>query len=72
MQAGTFMECLDGLNIAGMDLIADMRAISNYSFKTRILAAPNHPVNHLTQAAQISADVCAARPAVIKKVPTMC
>ncbi len=64
-----FIGRLDDLNIDGMDLIADIRAIyDNYGFETRILAASIRSVNHMTQAALIGADIATAPPAVIKKM----
>ena len=64
-----FIGRLDDLNIDGMDLIAEIRAIyDNYGFETSILAASIRSVNHMKEAALIGADVATAPPAVIKKM----
>ncbi len=62
-----FIGRLDDLNIDGMELIADIRAIyDNYDFPTEILAASIRTANHMKDAALIGADVATAPPAVIK------
>ncbi|MBK5934206.1 transaldolase [Rhodovulum imhoffii] len=62
-----FIGRLDDINLDGMDLIADIRAIyDNYGFETQILAASIRSVNHIAQAAVIGADVATAPPAVLK------
>ena len=62
-----FIGRLDDINLDGMDLIGDIRAIyDNYGFETQILAASIRTVNHVTQSALIGADVMTAPPAVIK------
>lgn len=62
-----FIGRLDDLNIDGMDLIADIRAIyDNYGFETEILAASIRSANHVKDAAIAGADVATIPPAVIK------
>ena len=62
-----FVGRLDDINLDGMELIADIRAIyDNYDFKTQILAASIRSANHMREAALIGADVATAPPAVIK------
>jgi transaldolase len=62
-----FIGRLDDINLDGMDLIGDIRAIyDNYGFETQILAASIRTVNHVTQSALIGADVVTAPPGVIK------
>ena len=62
-----FIGRLDDINLDGMDLIAEIRAIyDNYDFRTEILAASIRSVNHMSQAAIIGADVATAPPNVIK------
>ena len=62
-----FIGRLDDINLDGMELIADIRAIyDNYDFKTQILAASIRSANHMKEAALIGADVATAPPAVIK------
>ncbi len=62
-----FIGRLDDINLDGMDLIGDIRAIyDNYGYETQILAASIRTVNHVTQSALIGADVMTAPPAVIK------
>ena len=62
-----FIGRLDDLNLDGMELIADIRAIyDNYGFDTQILAASIRSANHMSQAALIGADVATAPPNVIK------
>ncbi len=62
-----FIGRLDDLNLEGMDLIAEIRAIyDNYGFETQILAASIRSVNHMKDAALIGADVATAPPNVIK------
>ncbi|MDJ0827312.1 MAG: fructose-6-phosphate aldolase [Rhodobacter sp.] len=64
-----FIGRLDDVNLDGMDLIADIRAIyDNYGFGTEILAASIRSVNHMTEAAKIGADIATAPPGVIKKM----
>ena len=62
-----FIGRLDDLNLDGVELIADIRAIyDNYGFDTQILAASIRSANHMSQAALIGADVATAPPNVIK------
>ena len=62
-----FIGRLDDINLDGMDLISDIRAIyDNYGYETQILAASIRTVNHVTQSALVGADVMTAPPAVIK------
>jgi len=62
-----FIGRLDDINIDGMELIADIRAIyDNYDFNTEILAASIRSANHVKQAAIIGADVATVPPAVLK------
>ncbi len=64
-----FIGRLDDINLDGMELIADIRAIyDNYGFETQILAASIRSVNHAYQAAMIGSDVMTAPPGVIKKM----
>ncbi|MBD0865229.1 MAG: fructose-6-phosphate aldolase [Rhodobacteraceae bacterium] len=64
-----FIGRLDDINLDGMDLIEDIRAIyDNYEFDTQILAASIRNVNHILESARIGADVITAPPAVIKKM----
>ncbi len=64
-----FIGRLDDINIDGMELIADIRAIyDNYGFGTQILAASIRSPNHMKEAALIGADVATAPPAVIRKM----
>ncbi|GAA0291825.1 fructose-6-phosphate aldolase [Rhodovulum strictum] len=64
-----FVGRLDDINLDGMDLIADIRAIyDNYGFETQILAASIRSVNHVTEAAKIGADVVTAPPGVLKQM----
>ncbi len=62
-----FIGRLDDINLDGMDLIAEIRAIyDNYGFDTQILAASIRSANHMKDAALIGADVATAPPNVIK------
>lgn len=62
-----FIGRLDDINLDGMELIADIRAIyDNYDYNTQILAASIRSANHMKDAALIGADVATAPPAVIK------
>jgi transaldolase len=63
-----FIGRLDDINIDGMELIADIRAIyDNYpALETEILAASIRTANHVKQAALIGADVATIPPAVLK------
>jgi transaldolase len=64
-----FIGRLDDINLDGMELIADIRAIyDNFGYDTQILAASIRTVNHVHQSALIGADVITAPPAVIKKL----
>ncbi|MBN2905128.1 MAG: fructose-6-phosphate aldolase [Rhodobacteraceae bacterium] len=64
-----FLGRLDDINLDGLQLIADIRAIyDNYGFQTEILAASIRSVNHITEVAKIGADVATAPPAVLKKM----
>lgn len=62
-----FIGRLDDLNIDGMELIADIRAIyDTYGFETEILAASVRTANHVKDAALAGADVATIPPGVIK------
>ncbi|MEM6713000.1 MAG: fructose-6-phosphate aldolase [Pseudomonadota bacterium] len=63
-----FIGRLDDINIDGMELIEDIRAIyDNYpALETEILAASIRTANHVKQAALIGADVATIPPAVLK------
>jgi transaldolase len=63
-----FVGRLDDINIDGMELIADIRAIyDNYpALETEILAASIRTANHVKQAAIIGADVATIPPSVLK------
>lgn len=64
-----FVGRLDDINLDGMALIADIRAIyDNYDFDTEILAASIRTVGHITDAAKIGADVVTAPPAVLHQM----
>lgn len=64
-----FIGRLDDINLDGMALIADIRAIyDNYDFETEILAASIRSVGHITEAAKIGADVVTAPPAVLHQM----
>ncbi|WP_319566977.1 fructose-6-phosphate aldolase [Cohaesibacter marisflavi] len=61
-----FIGRLDDLNLDGMDLIREIRAIyDSYDFKTEILAASIRTANHVKEAAKEGADVATIPPAVI-------
>ncbi|MFN3172128.1 MAG: fructose-6-phosphate aldolase [Hyphomicrobiales bacterium] len=63
-----FIGRLDDINIDGMELIADIRAIyDNYpALETEILAASIRTANHVKEAAMIGADVATIPPSVLK------
>lgn len=62
-----FVGRMDDINLDGMDLVRDIRAIyDNYGFTTQILAASIRNANHVTQAALIGADVVTAPASVLK------
>lgn len=63
-----FIGRLDDINIDGMELIAEIRAIyDNYpAFETQILAASIRTANHVKEAAMIGADVATIPPSVLK------
>ncbi|RUT31233.1 fructose-6-phosphate aldolase [Arsenicitalea aurantiaca] len=64
-----FIGRLDDINLDGMELIENIRAIyDNYAFSTEILAASIRTPNHVTQAALAGADVATMPPAVIRKL----
>ena len=64
-----FIGRLDDIHIDGMDLIEEIRSISdNYGYETEILAASIRSVNHVKDCALIGADVVTAPPDVIKKL----
>ncbi|MFZ7091983.1 fructose-6-phosphate aldolase [Primorskyibacter sp. 2E233] len=66
-----FIGRLDDLNIDGMELIGDIRAIyDNYGFETQILAASVRTANHVKDAALAGADVATIPPGVIKGLAT--
>jgi transaldolase len=63
-----FIGRLDDINIDGMELIAEIRAIyDNYpALETEILAASIRTANHVKEAAMIGADVATIPPSVLK------
>ncbi|MFU0505059.1 fructose-6-phosphate aldolase [Pseudaminobacter sp. NGMCC 1.201702] len=62
-----FIGRIDDIGLDGMELISEIRTIyDNYDFKTEILAASIRTVNHVKQAALISADVATVPPATLK------
>ena len=62
-----FIGRLDDLNIDGMELIEEIRAIyDNYGFETEILAASIRSANHVKECAIAGADVATIPPGVIK------
>ncbi|MEM1288285.1 MAG: fructose-6-phosphate aldolase [Pseudomonadota bacterium] len=63
-----FIGRLDDINIDGMELIEEIRAMyDNYpALKTEILAASIRTANHVKEAAIIGADVATIPPAVLK------
>jgi len=64
-----FIGRLDDINLAGMELIADIRTIyDNYAFTTQILAASIRNVNHVSEAALSGADVATIPPGIIRKM----
>ena len=64
-----FVGRLDDINLDGMDLVREIRAIyDNYGFETEILAASIRSVNHVKQAALIGADVVTAPAGVLQKL----
>ncbi len=64
-----FIGRLDDINLDGMQLIQDIRAIyDNYGFETEILAASIRTVNHMREAALAGADAATAPPEVIRKM----
>jgi len=64
-----FVGRLDDINLVGMELIADIRAIyDNYDFKTQILVASIRSINQVSEAALIGADVATIPPAIIHKM----
>jgi len=64
-----FIGRLDDINLDGVDLIEDIRAIyGNYGLETEIIAASIRTANHVTQAALAGAHIATIPPAVIKKL----
>ena len=65
-----FIGRLDDINLDGMELIQEIRAIyDNYPvFTTEILAASIRNANHVKQAALIGADVATVPPAVLRSL----
>jgi len=64
-----FIGRLDDINLDGVELIEQIRAIyDNYDFHTQILAASIRSANHVTQVALAGADVATIPPAVIYKL----
>jgi transaldolase len=64
-----FIGRLDDINLDGMALIEDIRAIyDNFAFDTQILAASIRTPNHVKQAALAGADVATVPPAVLKSL----
>jgi transaldolase len=64
-----FIGRLDDINLDGVELIEQIRAIyDNYGFATQILAASIRTPNHVTEVAIAGADVATIPPAVIYKL----
>jgi transaldolase len=64
-----FVGRLDDINLDGMELIEEIRAIyDNYDFDTQILAASIRTPNHVKQAALAGADVATVPAAVLKSL----
>jgi transaldolase len=64
-----FVGRLDDINLDGMELIGEIRAIyDNYDFDTQILAASIRSPNHVKQAALAGADVATVPAAVLKSL----
>jgi transaldolase len=64
-----FVGRLDDINIDGMEVIEEIRAIyDNYAFDTQILAASIRTPNHVKQAALAGADVATVPAAVLKSL----
>ncbi len=64
-----FIGRLDDINLDGMQLIEDIRAVyDNYSYTTKILAASIRSVNHVSEAAILGADVATIPPSVIRQL----
>jgi transaldolase len=64
-----FIGRLDDINLDGMELIGDIRAIyDNYDFDTQILAASIRTPNHVKEAALAGADVATVPAAVLKSL----
>jgi transaldolase len=64
-----FIGRLDDINLEGIELIENIRAIyDNYQFETQILAASIRTPNQVTQAALAGADVATIPPSVIRKL----
>ena len=64
-----FLGRLDDINLDGMELIREIRAIyDNYGFQTEILAASIRTANHVKEAALAGADVATIPPAVIRSL----
>lgn len=64
-----FIGRLDDINLPGMDLIGDIRAIyDNYGYATEILAASIRSANHVSEAALAGADVATIPASVIRKM----
>lgn len=64
-----FIGRLDDINIDGLELIEEIRAIyDNYGYETEILAASIRNVNHIKECAIIGADVITSPPDVIRKM----
>ncbi len=62
-----FIGRLDDINVDGMELIRDIRAIyDNYDFRTEILAASIRSANHVKDSALAGADVATVPPSVLK------
>ncbi len=64
-----FVGRLDDINLDGMELIGDIRAIyDNYDFETQILAASIRTPNHVKEAALAGADVATVPAPVLKSL----
>jgi len=64
-----FIGRLDDINLDGMQLIEDIRAIyDQYAFSTEVLAASIRSVNHVSEAALAGADVATIPPDIIRKL----
>lgn len=64
-----FVGRLDDTNIAGIELIRDIRKLyDNYGFETKILAASVRTVNHISEAGLAGSDYATLPPALFGKL----